>query len=400
MTLLVINAGSSSHKLALFEIEQNSIKKSIWKGRLEWDHDKQEALLFTQNDKEQKIEKKLNSNEQPLKQLVEAMWIGESAVIKSPSDIYAIGHRIVHGGNLFQKPTKVTHEVKELIRKLIPLAPLHQPAGVEGIELMQEFFPNILQYAVFDTAFHRHMPEYNQTYAIPYRWKELGIQRYGFHGISHQYCAERIAQLMNKDLNSLRLISCHLGNGSSLCAMRNGISLDTTMGFTPLEGLMMGTRSGSIDPAILLYILSKGISGEELERQLNFESGLKGISGTSDMRELLQKQREPKSQLALKMYIQKLKGYIGFLITELEGMDALIFTGGIGENSWEVRELACERMGFLGVYLDRELNKKCEKDQKISSSHSKVDIFVIKTQEEWMIAKLILELEKQVDKIL
>ena len=388
MKIIVVNAGSSSHKLSLYDIQHRDPIEPLWKGELDWGRQQMACSLSIQTKTGKQIKRlceRKNPNEN-LQLLVETMWKGETQVIEGPSVIERAGHRVVHGGKQFQKPTYLTPQVKEQIRKLIPLAPLHNPANLEGIELIEKLFPSIPQIAIFDTAFHCHMPEVTKIYPVPYAWREEGIERYGFHGISHHYCAERAAKILQRELSTLKMINCHLGNGSSLCAIRDGISIDTTMGFTPLEGLMMGTRSGSIDPGILFYLMKeKRFFSEQLDHILNFESGLKGIAGSSDMREIF-KSTDEKAKLALKMYVYRLKSYIGAFLAHLEGVDVISFTGGIGENVAVVRQQACQGLDFLGIHLDQHQNETCHPDQDVAIPHSKVRLLVIHTQEEWMIA--------------
>lgn len=363
MHILVVNAGSSSHRLAIFHIDSDAPVDPLWEIKLDWD----------QEPKDHVRDKVVNTIKQ--------------AAHRYP--IACIGHRVVNGGH-FQEPVLIDAEVKGAIKRLIPLAPLHNPANLEGIEWMEALFPGKPQIAVFDTSFHLTMPEAVQTYAVPYSWKEAGIQRYGFHGISYQYCTARVAQLVEKDLKDLRIVCCHLGNGASLCAIKDGVSINTTMGFTPMEGLMMGSRCGSIDPGLILYMLrDRGLSVQELDRLLNFESGLKGIAGESDMRDIVLgcQTGSAEAQLAFDMFINRLRSFIGALIMQLEGLDLLIFTAGIGEHSAEVRRATCQGLSFLGIELDEAKNKSCKPDQDISISGSSVKILVIHTREEWMIAK-------------
>jgi acetate kinase len=319
-----------------------------------------------------------------LHHMLEKLWDGPFAVMEKEEALSCIGHRVVHGGARFIEPTRINPSVKEGIRQVIPLAPLHNPANLEGIELMESFFPDVPQVAVFDTAFHSTLPEQVKTYPLPLGWRQKGIQKYGFHGISHQYCAGRATELLPK---ASRLINCHLGNGASLCALLNGKSIDTTMGMTPLEGLMMGTRCGSIDPGLIFYLLREHhMSPQELDYLLNFESGLKGIGGHSDMRDLMGRGDE-QAALAIEMYVYRLKAFIGAFASSLGGVDALIFTAGIGENSAEIRHKACEGLGYLGIKLDEAKNKNCRPDMDIATSDSPCRVLVIHTQEEWMIAK-------------
>ncbi len=323
--------------------------------------------------------------------LLATLWQEPGAVIAHAEEIALVGHRVVHGGPDYRQATRITPEVKDVIRRFIPLAPLHNPASLEGITLSEQLLPGIPQIAVFDTAFHRHMPQAAVVYPGPYSWFEQGIQRYGFHGINHRYCAERAAQLLRRHPASLRLITCHLGNGCSLAAISGGRCVDTTMGFTPLDGLMMGTRPGALDPGLLLYLLQEqGQSVEQLAHTLNQECGLKGISGISgDMRTILQARAEgnERARLALDIFIHRLRAGIGAMLATLGGLDALIFTGGIGEHAAEVRALACAPFAFMGLVLDSAQNEHSPHDSDIATSTSTVRVLVIQAQEAWAIAQ-------------
>jgi len=281
-------------------------------------------------------------------------------------------------------------EVKQAITQVSAFAPLHNRAELQGMEIVEKIFGNIPQVAVFDTGCHRNIPPAAQTYPGPYEWLGEGIHRYGFHGINHEYCANRAAEMLGRSADSLRLVSCHLGNGCSLAAIRNGKSVDTTMGFTPLEGLMMGTRSGSVDPGILTYLVRQhNLSGEQLDDLLNKRSGLLGISGVSgDMRDIVSamKQENARARLAFDMYVYRLQTGIGAMAAALNGLDALVFTAGVGENSQEVRGGVCANLGFLGVEVDEAKNAACHPDQNIAAAGS-VPVLVIRAQEDWAIAK-------------
>src|SRR5262249_27238384 len=312
-------------------------------------------------------------------------------VVRAPSEIEVVGHRIVNGGQEYEEATVITPDVKAAIQRMSLVAPLHNRAELEGIDLIEKRLGSVLQVAVFDTGFHRHMPQPAVVYAGPYEWLAQGIRRYGFHGINHQYCAERAAELLGRNLDALKLVTCHLGNGCSLAAIRNGRSVDTTMGFTPLEGLMMGTRSGSLDPGILTYLLRQGQStAEQLDELLNTKSGLLGISGmSSDMRQIVAAMRDghARAKLAFDIFVHRLRSSMGAMIAVLGGIDALVFTAGIGENSPEVRAAACEQFGFLGVRLDPAKNAQSPADQEISRSDSAVRILIVRAQEDWAVAR-------------
>jgi acetate kinase len=389
MKILVVNAGSSSHKLSLYDLQDEEPIEPLWKGLLDWGREGQPLFLSIKNSKGVQIERNLEHNkiEEGIKTLLDSLWQGNTQVIESSAAIERVGHRVVHGGSEFEQPTRIDAGVKERIRQLIPLAPLHNRANLQGIELMEKFFPSILQIAVFDTAFHVTMPEIVKTYPLPWEWKEKGIQRYGFHGISHHYCAERATKFLKQDAQSLKIINCHLGNGCSLCAIQEGKSFETTMGLTPLEGLMMGTRCGSIDPGILLYLMREHqMSSQALDEALNFESGLKGIGGSSDMRDLLSKQEE-RARLAVHMFIHRLKTAIGALAVSLGGFNVLSFTGGIGENAASIREETCRGLACLNVAIDFEKNRVYQPDAEIAMPSSPIRVLVLHTREEWMIAR-------------
>jgi acetate kinase len=315
------------------------------------------------------------------------------------SGIDLVGHRIVHGGRKFRATTRITAEVKAEIAKLAELAPEHTRLELDAVEAAEQALGlSIPQFAVFDTAFHSTLPEPARIYPGPYRWYEEGIERYGFHGISHRSASRRAAEILGAKLDSLRIITCHLGNGCSLAAVQNGRSIDTTMGFTPLEGLMMGTRSGSIDPGILIYLVRRyGYQAGELDRILNEESGLKGLSEVSgDMRELLAAvvAGNDRAKLAFDVYAHRLCREIGGMLASLGGADVLVFTGGVGENCPSLREHVCRRFGFLGLQIDETKNTRATGDEDIATKDSSVRVLVIPAQEDWEIARECYELAR------
>ena len=394
MKILVLNSGSSSQKSCLYEIGSTLPEhppKPAWEGKIEWDGD--DASIQVRNLRGAQLDErvKVASRSHAIEQLLDTLWNGSLSVLASPSEIDVVGHRIVHGGKDLVEPTLVTSEVKSAIARMSAFAPLHNRAELEGIEIIGNRLGGIPQVAVFDTGFHSRLPEPAAVYPGPYEWLSQGIRRYGFHGINHQYCAERVAQLLGKDLRSLKLVTCHLGNGCSLAAIRDGQSVDTTMGFTPMEGLMMGTRAGSVDPGILTYLMRQGRHiGEQLDNLLNSKSGLLGISGiSSDMRQIVaaMKDGHVRAKLAFEIFVHRLQAGIGAMIAVLGGIDALVFTGGIGENSAEVRAEACAKFGFLGLKLDTGKNKKFVGDQEISKPESTVRVFILRAQEDWAIAR-------------
>ncbi len=383
LKILVVNAGSSTYKLAYFDLVNAQPTQPLWIGTLDWGMHGKIHLSATSN--QFSIEEECEDIEEGLNRLLQSLLEGKTAKLKSLREIERVGHRIVHGGAKFKQPVLIDREVKNQIRMLIPLAPLHNPINLEGIEWAEKTLPHCPQIAVFDTAFHANIPEKAKRYPVPWEWKEMGIQRYGFHGISHHYCAERAAVLLKK--HPSKMINCHLGNGCSLCAIENGKSIDTTMGMTPMEGLMMGTRSGSIDPGIIFYLnREKHIEPSDIEHALNNSSGLLGIGESGDMRELLKKGDE-RSLLAIEMFAYRLKKEICAMAAVLEGVEVLSFTGGIGENDASMREKTCSALSFLNIKIDKEKNNKCKEDQIISGKDSQVKVLVIHTQEEWMIAK-------------
>jgi acetate kinase len=393
MKILVLNSGSSSQKSALYEISgalPAQPPTPAWQGKIEWNGD--QAEMQVQNSKGANLKHRLNveSRRHAIDQLLKSLWTGDARVISAPSEIDVVGHRIVHGGRDFEQATVITPDVKSAIARMSVFAPLHNRAELEGIDIVEKYFGNVSQVAVFDTGFHSRLPEAAAVYPGPYEWLAQGIRRYGFHGINHQYCAGRAAQLLGRELNSMKLVTCHLGNGCSLAAILHGRSVDTTMGFTPLDGLMMGTRSGSLDPGILTYLMREEKStGEQLDNLLNTKSGLLGISGISgDMREIVAAMEagNHRAELAFEMFVHRLQSAIGAMIAVLGGIDALIFTAGIGENSPEARAASCANFGFLGLKLDGAKNVQSPADQEISFSDSAIRVLIIRAQEDWVIA--------------
>lgn len=395
MKILVLNAGSSSHKSCLFDLERQTASDQspvpVWRGQLDWTHQAGQVELTARSDSGASVKDQIltTSREEGLRCLLDTLHQGPTQVISDLKEILVVGHRVVHGGSQYQTSTTVTPEVKAAIRDLASLAPAHNPANLEGIEVMESLLGTIPQVVVFDTAFHAWMPEAAAAYPGPYDWLKQGIRRYGFHGISHKYVAQRAAAMLRQDLTSLRLITCHLGNGCSLAAVKHGYSIDTTMGFTPLDGLMMGSRSGSVDPGILIHLLRQGFDADQLDRLLNKESGLKGLSGvSSDLRTVLEAiaQETPRARLAFDVFIHRLRREMGAMLASLEGLDALAFTAGIGENSPQVWEEACRPFEFLGLKLSPTLHRSAN-DQDIATDDSAVRVLVVHTQEEWAIAQ-------------
>lgn len=394
MKILVLNAGSSSHKAALFDLTDTDIAQAepLWRAQLDWTA-RSGAVALTVKTAEgghYQDEQETTDHLKGIQWMLQTLWEGPVRVLPGPQAISAVGHRVVHGGREYQHSVRVDESVKDTIRRLFPLAPAHNPANLEGIEVMETLLGEVPQVAVFDTAFHTEIPDRAALYPGPYDWVERGIRRYGFHGISHQYVAQRAATLLQQPLYSLRLITCHLGNGCSLSAVEHGHSIDTTMGFTPLEGLMMGSRSGSVDPGILIHLLRQGeLTVDELDHQLNRESGLKGISGVSnDLRQIRAAiaADNARAHLAVEMFVHRLRREIGGLLATLQGLDALVFTAGIGENSPFIWERACQAFEFMGLRLDPEQLTRDDRDRDITAPDSSVRVLVIHTQEEWAIA--------------
>ncbi len=401
MNVLVLNSGSSSQKSCLYKIGETLPEdppNCLCEGKIEWSGDKAEFSIRNSHGASRKDAIPAGSRDQAIERLLQSLWSGNTQAVSAPSEIDVVGHRVVHGGPQHFEPAFVTAEVKSAIEGASAFAPLHNRAELQGMETVAKLLGPVPQVAVFDTGFHRNMPLAAAVYPGPYEWFEQGIRRLGFHGINHEYCALRTAQLLGKKLASLKLVTCHLGNGCSLAAIRDGRSVDTTMGFTPLEGLMMGTRSGSVDPGILTYLMrQKNLSGQQLDEILNKKSGLLGIAGISgDMRDILAVAKESsdpakqsRAKLAFDIYIHRLQAGIGAMIAVLGGVDAIVFTAGVGENSHEVRAAVCENFAFLGISVDKTKNEKPLKDadRDISAADATLRVLVIRAQEDWMIAR-------------
>jgi acetate kinase len=392
MIVLVLNAGSSSQKSCLYRLDESIINTPppLWSAHLDWTEAQKQGMLTVKSNG-LKQEREITEPDTALKVLLNTLIQGETKVLDSLNDLDVVGHRVVHGGAKYSQATLITNEVKKAIADLIPLAPSHNPAHLAGIETIEEILPNVPQVAVFDTAFHRTIPQAARVYPLPYEWYEKGVQRYGFHGISHQYCANRTAQILQQPLESLKIVTCPLGNGCSLAAIKNGVCLDTTMGFSPLEGLMMGTRCGSIDPQIPIYLMQEyGLDVENVYRILNQESGLLGVSGISaDMRTITKAIADGniQAQLAFDVYIHRLKGFIGAMVASLNGLDVLVFTAGVGENNSIIREKVGAGLTYLGLELDLAKNHSNPVDENIAADNSTVSVLVIHTQEDWAIAQ-------------
>jgi len=398
MDILVLNGGSSSQKSCLYQFKETTLPRTppqpLWQAQVDWTHHQGVAELKVKTALGGALQEDIASQERlpVIARMLETLWQGPTQVIAGPDQIQTVGHRVVHGGETYRASTLITPAVKAAIARLAMFAPIHNPVNLAGIEATEAILGSAVpQVAVFDTAFHAQIPPAAYVYPGPYEWLSQGIRRYGFHGISHGYCAQRAAQILGRSLADLRLIICHLGNGCSLAAVRDGHSIDTTMGFTPLEGLMMGTRSGSIDPGILIHLQRQfGYSTADLDHLLNRASGLQGISGiSSDMRHIMAAiaNHHERAQLALELYVHRLRFYMGAMLASLGGLDALVFTAGIGEHSPPVRAAACQAFAFLGLELDEDKNADSPLDIDIASPTSQVRVLVIQTQEDWAIAQ-------------
>ena len=389
MKILVLNCGSSSIKYKLFDMDS---KEVIAQGGIEKIGLKGSFLKFTLPNGEKKIlEKDIPEHTVGVEFILHTLTDPEYGAIKSLDEINAVGHRMVHGGERFSKSVLLDKEVLEAFTACNDLAPLHNPANLKGVDAISAILPNIPQVGVFDTAFHQTMPDYAYLYAVPYElYEKYGVRRYGFHGTSHRYVSQRVCEYLGVKPEGLKLITCHIGNGGSIAAIKDGKCIDTTMGLTPLEGLMMGTRSGDIDAGAVTFIMDKeGLNTTGISNLLNKKSGVLGVSGvSSDMRELEAAVAEgnPKAILAEKMYFYRIKKYIGAYAAALGGVDVILFTGGVGENQASCREGVCEGLEFMGVKLDAEKNKVRGEEAIISAADSKVKVVVIPTDEELLIA--------------
>ncbi|MEF2964307.1 acetate kinase [Paenibacillus sp. M1] len=391
MKILVINAGSSSLKYQLYDMNDESV---LAKGLVERIGLDSSILTHKPTGKEEVTEvSDILEHTTAIRKVLDKLTDKEHGVLESIDEIDAVGHRVVHGGEAFKSSALITGEVKSEIRRLFDLAPLHNPACMMGIQAAEANLPNVPQTVVFDTSFHQTMPEKAYLYAIPkVLYKRYKVRRYGFHGTSHDYVSKAAAKYLDRPLEDLKIITCHIGNGASLTAVKGGVSVDTSMGMTPLEGLIMGTRSGDLDPAIVPYLMNKEeLSINEINSMLNKHSGLLAISGSSsDMRDITDgmEEGEPNATLAFEMYEYRLRKYIGSYAAAMNGVDVIVFTAGVGENSAIVREKVCENLTYLGVEIDKELNKiRSGEPRRISTPNSKVEVLVVPTNEELVIAR-------------
>lgn len=391
MKILVLNCGSSSVKYKLIDTENDTV---MAEGGVEKIGLPDGFLKYKLSDGSKAIrELGLVDHKGAVKAVLDILTDPEVGCIRSYSEIGAVGHRVVHGGEKFSKSVLLTDEVLQQIKDCYDLAPLHNPANVTGIEAVEEILPGVKQVGVFDTAFHQTMPAKSFMYALPYKYyKEDGVRRYGFHGTSHRYVSQRVCEILGVDINKEKIITCHVGNGGSITAVLYGKSVDTSMGLTPVEGLMMGTRVGDVDPGALTYLMKKhNLSADELQKIINKESGVLGVTElSSDMREIeaADKAGDPRAHLALEMYEQRITKYIGAYAAEMGGVDIIVFTGGVGENQTGLRGNVCRPLCFMGVELDEQLNMTTRGTETvISAPSSKVKVVVVPTDEEMMIAR-------------
>ena len=390
MKVLVLNSGSSSLKYQVIDMET---EKTLVKGNFERIGQAKSFVTHKVNGVKHIFEREARNHEEAIAFVLDRLTNEHYGVLKSLDELAGIGHRVVHGGEKFSEPVLITKEVIEEIKNVSDLAPLHNPAAVLGMEACIKVVPNMKMVAVFDTAFHQTLPKERYIYPIPYEYYEkYGIRKYGFHGTSHQYVAERVAHLLKKDLKDLKIVNCHLGQGASVCAIQNGKSVETSMGLTPLGGIVMGTRSGDLDPSVVTYMMNKlNLSPEEMEDVLNKESGVYGVSRVSmDFRDIEQEANAGghHAKLALKIFHNTVAAYVIKCIVAMGGIDVLTFTAGVGEKGQDSREAICEGLNIFGIKLDKEKNQMIKgQEAKVSSEDSKVIVYVVPTNEELMIAK-------------
>ena len=390
MKVLVLNCGSSSLKYQLIDMEtENVLAKGLCErigiegSRLKHQPTGKDAVIFDDYQENHSVS---------VRMVLDALTNPEHGVVKSMSEINAVGHRVVHGGEYFAGSVIITDEVKEALEKCCDLAPLHNPANLIGIAACEEIMPGVPQVGVFDTAFHQTMPERAYLYALPYEYYEkYKVRRYGFHGTSHRFVSEEVCKMMDRPYDQTKVITCHLGNGGSVCAVRNGKSIDTTMGFTPLEGLVMGTRAGDVDVAAVTYLMKKeGLSADEMDNILNKKSGVLGLSGvSSDFRDIEEAAEagNGRAETALDVFAYKVAKRIGAYAAAMNGVDAIVFTAGLGENSATTRSAICNYLSWMGVHIDSYNNSLRGKAIEISATDSRVRVYVIPTNEELVIAR-------------
>ena len=389
MKILVLNCGSSSFKYQLIDMDN---EKVLAKGTYERIGEGNSFLTHKVNGEKYVLENPVDNHKDAIDFALKQLTNPEYKVIDSLEEISAVGHRIVHGGEKFNKSVLINDEVIDAIKECIPLAPLHNPAGLLGIEACQKEIPGAKMVAVFDTAFHQTMKKEQYIYPLPYEYYEkYGIRKYGFHGTSHMYVARRVAEMMDEDIKNLRIINCHLGQGASLCAIKYGESYDTTMGLTPLGGIPMCTRSGDLDPSIVTFLMkNENMTADEVEKVLNKKSGVLGISGVSpDFRDVEAEKSNgnERARLAIENYNYNVAGFISKYAMAMDGVDVITFTAGIGENQIKIRKGICEHLKFLGVEIDDEANNIRSEERLISTKNSKVKVYIVPTNEELMIAR-------------
>lgn len=389
MNVLVINCGSSSLKYQLFAMPEEQV---LIRGGVEKIGSDEAIHSYKTEGKDGRSTSEILDHREALRQVLKTLTSPEVGVLADVTEIDAVGHRVVHGGERFAVSSLLNEEVKAAIRDTFELAPLHNPANLLGIEAMEEVLAGVPQVAVFDTSFHQTMPREHFLYPVPYvLYERHKVRRYGFHGTSHRYVSSRVPELLGRDLRGLKVISCHIGNGASVTAIENGRSIDTSMGMTPLEGLMMGTRSGDIDPSLHEFVMAKeDLSLDDLNSMLNKHSGLYGISGISgDMRQVMEARAKGslRAGLAFAMYEYRIRKYIGAYAAAMNGVDVILFTAGVGENSPLLRQVVCDHLTYLGVELDQGANQEGKGERVISAPGSKVAVCVIPTDEELMIAR-------------
>ena len=396
MKILVVNCGSSSLKYQLIDMNGET---ALAQGLVERIGIEGSTLTQKVEGRDKYVVKQpMASHKDAIKLVLEALVDSVKGVIKDMSEISSVGHRVVHGGEKYSNSVLITDEVMNALEECSKLAPLHNPPNIIGINACKELMPNTPMVAVFDTAFHQTIPEYAYIYPLPYElYTEHGIRKYGFHGTSHRYVSAMAAEMMGKDIKDLKIITCHLGNGASISAIKDGISIETSMGFTPLEGIAMGTRSGSIDPAIVTFLMKElDYTIDEVNDLINKKSGVLGISGVSsdfrDIEDAAWKEENKRAQLALDVYYYKVKKFIGSYAAVMNGVDCIVFTAGLGENSPETREFVCEGLDYLGIQLDKSKNKVRGKAVDLSAEGSKAKVLVIPTNEELMIARDTMEI--------
>jgi len=389
MKILVLNCGSSSIKYALYNMDDKSV---ITSGGIEKIGSPDSFIKLKVDGKKVKIDEPIPEHTRGVQFIFELLTTGEYAVLESVNDINAVGHRMVHGGEKFNQSVVITDDVMRDFSACNDLAPLHNPANIKGINAVKALLPNVPQVGVFDTAFHQTMPDYAYMYALPYElYSKYGVRRYGFHGTSHRYVSQRVLEYLGREAEGTKIITCHIGNGASIAAVKDGKCIDTSMGLTPLEGLIMGTRSGDIDAGAVTFLMDKlNLDTKGISNLLNKQSGLVGVSELSnDFRDILAgiAVGNDKARLAKEMYTYRIKKYIGQYAAAMGGVDIILFTGGAGENQWEVREGATNGLEFLGVKMDVARNRACRATEAIiSADDSKVTVCVIPTDEELMIA--------------